>query len=59
MRTTIAVVATTLFLGAMSAAGTLTHSPVTSIATANHARPAAISAPHALAFPDSESMTND
>jgi hypothetical protein len=58
-RTTIAVLATALFLGAMSAAGALTHSHATSVRAMSQTRPAAISAPQTIPFPDPESMTND
>ena len=39
-RTTIAVLATALFLGAMSAAGALTHSHATSVTAISQTRPA-------------------
>lgn len=59
-RTTIAALATALFLGAMSVAGALTHSNTTSVAAISHGRPAAISAPQAHPFPlEAESITND
>jgi hypothetical protein len=59
-RTTIAALATALVLGAMSAAGALTHSHATSVAAISHGRPAAISAPRAIPFPpETESITND
>ena len=51
-RTTLAVLATALFLGAMSAAGALTHSHTTSVTAISHTRPAAISAPRAILSPE-------
>lgn len=59
VRTTIAVLATALFLGAISAGGALTHVHATSSTTTGQTRPAVVSAPHAIPFPESESMTND
>ena len=59
IRTTIAVLATVLFLGAMSVAGALTHGHATPVAANSHARPPAVTAAQANAFSDSESMTND
>jgi hypothetical protein len=58
-RSTIAVLVTALFVGAMSAAGALTHSHGTSVTTIGHAPSAAVSARPAIPSPDSESMTND
>lgn len=58
-RTTIAVLAMALFLGAMSAVGALTHSHATSVTAISHTRPAAISPPQVIPFPDPESTTND
>jgi hypothetical protein len=58
-RTTLAVLATALFLGAMSAAGALTHGHTTSVKAIRQTRPAAISAPRTIPSPEPESMTND
>ncbi len=58
-RITIAALTTALFLGAISAAGALTHSHATLATTTSHARPAALSAPRATPFPSPDMMTND
>lgn len=58
-RTTIAALATALFLAAMSTAGALTHSHATPVTATNHGVPAAVTAPRAIQLPDPESMTND
>jgi hypothetical protein len=58
-RTTIAALATALFLGAMSTAAALTHGHATPVAANNHVHPPWAAAPRANPFPDGESITND
>jgi hypothetical protein len=59
IRTSIAALATVLFLGAMSTAGALTHSHTTLPVVSNHARPQAVAAPRAFPLTDGDSSTND
>jgi hypothetical protein len=58
-RTTVAVLATTLFLGAMSAVGALQHRHAASVTAAGQARPSLVTGPRTVPFTDSESITND
>jgi hypothetical protein len=59
IRTSIAALATALFLGAMSTAGALTHSHTTPAPTGSHARGVAAAAPATTPRVDGESITND